>query len=323
MTTDRNRIGIQLPRDLPAEQISAFARRSEELGFDELWVVEDLGFRGGIAQAATVLAMTRHIRVGVGILPAGARNAAFTAMEISTLAQLHAGRVIIGIGHGMPAWMRSIGAWPPRPLTFLREYTLALRALLRGEPVQQGRYVVADGVVLTEVPAVVPPILLGVRGPESLTAAGEVADGVVLAEPATPRYISDSLDLVKRRRINAVDPLVVTYDLAAVADDGELARDIVRPSLAVVGEPDWRPHVAHLDFAADLALLRRSCVNGEEFARRLPDSWISVLTLSGTVEQVRLATSGRHKAGASTVVLIPVGGEPLQSLETLARVLPH
>ncbi len=94
--------GVMLPRDLAAAEIVPFARRAEELGFGEVWIVEDLGFHGGIAQAATVLAVTSRIRVGIGILPAGARNVAFTAMELATLARLHPGRLVAGIGHGVP-----------------------------------------------------------------------------------------------------------------------------------------------------------------------------------------------------------------------------
>ncbi|MEU4038800.1 LLM class flavin-dependent oxidoreductase [Streptomyces collinus] len=145
-------------------------------------MVEDLGWRGGIAQAASVLAATTSVTVGVGILPAGARNVCFTAMELATLAQLHPGRIVAGIGHGMPDWMRRAGSWPDSPLTLIKEYTTALRALLRGEPgPANGRYVRCEGVVLTETPDVVPPVVLGVRGPRSQKAAAEVADGLLLA----------------------------------------------------------------------------------------------------------------------------------------------
>src|SRR6476659_284337 len=106
------RHGIMLPRDIANGDLLAFAREVERLGFDELWVVEDLGFRGGIAQTAAVLAATETIRVGIGILPAAVRNVAFAAMEIATLAQLFPGRVDVGIGHGMPGWLRAVGAWP-------------------------------------------------------------------------------------------------------------------------------------------------------------------------------------------------------------------
>ncbi|MEK8170665.1 LLM class flavin-dependent oxidoreductase [Streptomyces sp. M19] len=102
-------------RDLPARDVLPYARQAEDLGFEQLWVVEDLGWRGGIAQAASVLASTTNITVGIGILPAGARNVCFAAMELATLAQLHPGRLIAGVGHGMPDWMRQAGSWPASP----------------------------------------------------------------------------------------------------------------------------------------------------------------------------------------------------------------
>ncbi|HEX5728016.1 LLM class flavin-dependent oxidoreductase [Microbacterium sp.] len=321
MTTSRDRrVGILLPRDLPAGQVVEFARRAEHLGFDELWVVEDLGFRGGIAQAATVLAVTSHITVGIGILPAGARNVAFAAMEISTLAQLHPHRLTVGLGHGMPEWMREAGAWRSRPLSFLREYTEAFDKLLRGEPVAATAHLDANISPFAERPDVVPPIVLGVRGPKSLVAAGEIAAGVVLAEPASPEYIAASVELVQRRRTSSA-PLVITYDLAAVAEDARAARDLVRPGLAVVGEADWQPHIAPLPFASELAALRRASADAAEFASRIPDEWIGSLALAGTPEEVRAGIAARHAAGATTVVLTPVGVDRMRALEDLAQVL--
>jgi len=321
MTTAANRrIGMQLPRDLPASQVVDFARRAEHLGFDELWVVEDLGFRGGIAQAATVLAVTSHINVGIGILPAGARNVAFAAMEIATLAQLHPHRLTVGLGHGMPDWMREVGAWQSRPLSFLRDYTEAFDKLLRGESVTATPHLDANVPQFEERPEVVPPIVLGVRGPKSLIAAGEVAAGVVLAEPASPEYIAASIELIRRRRTSSVEPLIITYDIAAVAEESSAARDVVRPSLAVVGEPDWQPHISPLAFASELAALRAGSADSAEFASRIPDEWVGSLALAGTPDEVRAGIASRHAAGATTVVLTPVGPDPRRALEDLAQV---
>ncbi|SNY64723.1 LLM class flavin-dependent oxidoreductase [Paractinoplanes atraurantiacus] len=312
-------VGVMLPRDLPANQVLAYARRAEQLGFDELWVVEDLGFRGGVAQAGAVLAATDHIMVGIGILPAGARNAAFTAMELATLAQLFPGRLIAGIGHGMPDWMRSVGAWPASPLTLLREYTTAVRTLLRGEPgPAAGRYVDVEGVVIGETPQTVPPVVLGVRGPKSIAVAGQVADGLLLAEPAAPPYIAEAA-----ARLESSSPLVITYDAAAVHDDGDKARDLVRPGLAGIGEPDWAPHLAPLPFAADLAAHRRAAAGPAEFAATMPDAWVRELSLAGTPAEVRAQIAARHAAGAGSVIMIPAEPDPLQALTGLAQALPR
>jgi alkanesulfonate monooxygenase SsuD/methylene tetrahydromethanopterin reductase-like flavin-dependent oxidoreductase (luciferase family) len=315
------RIGVMLPRDLPVGEVLPFAQRAEQLGFDELWVVEDLGFRGGIAQAAAVLARTERMIVGIGILPAGARNVAFAAMELATLAQLFPGRLIAGIGHGMPGWMRQIGAWPESPLTLLREYTLALRGMLRGEPgPEAGRYVRVEGVLIGEVPEIVPPVVLGVRGPRSLAVAGEVADGVNLAEPAAPGYITAALGQAGRVP-GAPRFEVIAYDLAVVDDDPSRARMRVRPALAPVGKPDWAPHLAPLPFADDLARMRADSADGEAFAAAVPDDWVDALTLAGTPDAVRERIEARRVAGATSSVLIPVGSDRLSALADLARVL--
>ena len=132
-------IGVIVPAFIPPGEFTGYVRRAEQLGFHEVWLVEDCFLHGAFAQAATALAVTSSLRVGLGIIPAGARHVAFAAMEISTLAGLHPGRLMVGVGHGMPAWMEQIGAWPSSPLTLLDEYIRALRQLLAGENVDLRR----------------------------------------------------------------------------------------------------------------------------------------------------------------------------------------
>lgn len=318
MQNQNRAVGVLLPRDLPADQVLPFARQAEHLGFAEVWVVEDLGFRGGIAQAAAVLAVTSRIRVGIGILPVGARNAAFAAMELNTLAELFPGRVDAGVGHGMPGWMRQVGEWPPSPVRLLAEQCEALRTLLSGQTLSaDGSYVKIAGVTL-ESPAATPPrVLAGVRGPKSLATAGRVADGTILAEPAGPEYIRAALDAIG----DAPGHRLVTYNAAAVNADAAVARARVRPGLVWVGEPDAVAHLASLEFADDLAALRAACATREEFSDRLPDAWVDRLAVTGTPTQARARIAELHDAGAASVVLIPVGPDPLAALNELAVVL--
>lgn len=318
MTNPQRRVGVMLPRDLPIGQVLPFARRAEELGFDEVWVVEDLGFRGGIAQAGAILAATQRITVGVGIVPAAARLAAFAAMEFATLGQLFPGRVIAGIGHGMAGWIRSLDAWPASPLTLLSETTTAVRNILRGLEVPQGgRYVSVKDVEFTELPEVVPPVVLGVRGPKSIALAGQLSDGVLLAEPAPPSYIRAAL-----AQAAAAGPFeVITYDVAAVHTDPAQARALARPGLAWIGEPDWAPHLLGEPFAQELAAFRAQCASPDEFGATMPDEWVDALALTGTAETVRAGLAARHDAGATCVVMAPLGADRLAALDQLALVL--
>lgn len=235
-------IGVLLPRDIRPTDVIAFAREADAHGFDELWVVEDLGYRGGLAQAATVLAHTHRIRVGVGLLPAAARSVAFTAMEAATLAQLHPGRIDVAVGHGMPDWMRSVGIWPQSPLTLLREYIHTLRTLLAGRPADlDGHYVRLDGLRLDQsaLPDHAPDIFAGVRGPKSLAVSGQVADGTLLAEPVAPEYARQALRSISPQRPHRL----TAYNVAVVDDDPDAAITTARPALQALGDPDWKPHI--------------------------------------------------------------------------------
>ena len=315
----RRPVGVVLPRDLPAASFHDFARRADRLGFDELWVVEDLGYTGGFTQAATVLAQTERLTVGIGILPAAVRNPAFLAMEIATLTNLFPGRVRIGIGHGVPGWLRQVGAWPASALTLFEETLEHVRALLRGERVSvEGRYVRLDDVVLDQPPAEVPALLAGVRGPRSLELAARVADGVVLAEPTNPEYF----EAVFRDLGGLPEGFeVVAYNLAAVADDPAEARAAVLAGVAQLRGEDWITHIAPLPFAAQWRALAAEHPDVDDFAAALPDEWVDTLALVGTPDTVRERIGKLFDAGATSVIMFPQQPDPLASLEALARAL--
>lgn len=186
-------VGAMIRRIVPPTEVIEHALAIRD-GYDELWVVEDLPFAGGISQMTAVLAATDTVAVGHGIAPAPFRNAAALAMEWATLAEFFPGRVIAAIGHGVQTWMEQVGDKVSSPLTLLEETTSAVRRLLAGESVTvAGRYVQLDGVQLEFPPRQPPPVLAGVTGPKSLVLSGAVADGTILSEGHGP-------DKIKRAR---------------------------------------------------------------------------------------------------------------------------
>ncbi|MGW0432141.1 LLM class flavin-dependent oxidoreductase [Micromonospora sp. NPDC003197] len=321
---DRPKIGFQFPCRRPAPEIAAFARSVEQAGFDEVWVVEDCFFAGGIAASATALAATEHITVGIGILPAVTRNAAFTAMEVAALAEMYPGRLICGLGHGMPDWMRQIGAAPASPLSALGEHLDAVRRLLAGEEVTaQGRYVRLDHVALNFPPQQPPPVIAGVRGPKSLEVAGRYADGTLLAEPVTPAYLAAARASIERGQGSHRRPHPITaYALCHLDEDATTARDAVRPFLAAaITDPAWSAHLAPLELFGQLAEI--AALPEAERAAAVPDSWVDELVVVGTPAEGVRRIHELHDAGADSIVLSAVGdvGKQLDRAAAMVSML--
>jgi len=192
MTTPR--LGIAFVPTHAPESLRRLATVTEEARLDDLWVWEDCFKQSGLASAAAALAWTDRLRVGLGIMPAPLRSTAITAMEVATLARMFPGRFVPGVGHGVQEWMGQAGVRVASPLTLLREHTVALRRLLAGEEVTtSGRYVSLDAVRLDWPPVEPVPLWLGGVGPRSLALAGELGDGLILANALTPDDVRDAV----------------------------------------------------------------------------------------------------------------------------------
>lgn len=201
MTT---RVGVIYRPDFHPGGLRGIAAAAEAAGVDELWFWEDCFQQGGIAQVSVALASTERLTVGVGLIPAPLRNVAAVAMEFATLDAMFPGRTRIAVGHGVQSWMRQAGAAVASPLTLLREYTIALQALLSGQTVSvDGRYVNLYDVQLDFPPAQRPPILIGGAGPKTLRLAGEIADGVVVDSGYSTRTVREALGHVAAGRADA------------------------------------------------------------------------------------------------------------------------
>lgn len=313
-------IGMCFDRTFPAAAVGEFAERLEAGGVEQLWVIEDCFFTAGVSLAATALARTDTLHVGLGILPVVARNPAITAMELATLANLAPGRVIAGLGHGVQSWMEQIGSRTPSPLTTLEEVLTVVRRLLRGERVTfTGREVRLQSVQLEQPPAQVPPVLAGVRGPKSMAVAGRAADGVVLAEGAGPTYIRTALQQAgspEQFRTSVFTAMCIeperrtAYRWMAPVVAGWLGSN--NPPL------DAHPHADEIR--------ERVAAHGADALVDLPREWWLELGAIGTFDDVVEHLTALHAAGADDIALFPapdlhVAREQLSEVVQLAAAV--
>jgi alkanesulfonate monooxygenase SsuD/methylene tetrahydromethanopterin reductase-like flavin-dependent oxidoreductase (luciferase family) len=269
-------LGAVFLPDLPPERLRAVARAADEAGLDELWLWEDCFKEGGVAAAAAALAWTDRVRIGVGVFPVPLRNVALAAMEIATLDRLFPGRLIVGVGHGVQEWMAQVRARVDSPVTLLREYLTALRALLRGEQVNtDGRYVRLDAVALDWPPSPAPAILAGAVGPRTLQLSGEHADGTILTAATTP-------DRLRQARIQI---------------------DVGR---AAAARTDSHPVVVYLHAATGPNAARRLTAEQRRFGYD-PTEDVGV---AGDADAVAGAVRRLVATGADSVVLQPTADDP-------------
>jgi 5,10-methylenetetrahydromethanopterin reductase len=217
------RLGFAFVPTLAPRRLIPTARAVEAAGFDDLWVWEDCFKESAIAATGLALASTERITVGIGLMPVALRTVAITAMELATLEGAAPGRLIAGIGHGVLDWMGQVGVRADAPLTLLREYAIALRALLAGEEVStEGRYVRLDRVRLDWPPAGHVPLMMGGGRPRTLRAVGELSDGLLIGSGAGLGTVRAAIGHI--REGGAAEDLPVVASLVVATGPGSAER---------------------------------------------------------------------------------------------------
>lgn len=316
-------IGVIFHPTFAPESLVNYARRAEAAGIDELWLWEDCFWAGALTSAATVLATTERIKVGIGLMPATARNPLFVAMEIAFLGQLYPGRFKPGFGHGVDFWMKQIGAAPKSTMKALEETVLAVRGLLKGETVSmQGDHVHMEQVKLLLVPEQLPPLYVGAIREKTMRLAGRVGDGTIVTEMASPAYIRWARGLIQagmQESGRSRNELVV-FAHSKVNPDSRYARASMR---TILGETlTWaRPHLEPLGIADEAAALFTT-YGAAGAAERMPEAWLDEISVSGTPEQAAATINRMGEAGADSVILLPSKGDREALDEWIKYLMP-
>lgn len=193
------KVGLVLPMfEEPASgekpawaSIQAMAQTAEAIGFDTVWVADELlwrvpdwpGPRGWWECAAVtgaVAASTTTIEVGTWVLSALHRNAGLTVKIAETVDEISDGRFIFGFGAGHAGTQGNMFGYPEGNTISRYEEALGIIVpALRGETVSQdGRYHQAHDL---EIRPRGPragriPLMLGAHGPRTMRLAARHAD---------------------------------------------------------------------------------------------------------------------------------------------------
>ena len=302
-------------------------QEAERLGYDSVWTAEAYG-----SDAATVLAwlaaQTTRIRLGSAIFQMPGRTAAMTAMTAATIDQLSGGRMMLGIGSSGPqvaeGWH---GQRFARQLQRTREYIGVVRMALARERVSFAGETIElplpDGpgkaLKLTIAPAQEHiPIYLAAIGPRNTQLAGEIADGWIptFFSPAHVTELRSLLEEGAARSGRTLEGFDIAPTVNAfVSDDTELARNVMRPVLALyVGGMGSRKQnfynqlVQRYGFEQAAAEIQELYLDGkrDQAAAAIPDELIDLVSLCGPREAVRERIAAFREAGVGTLMITPM-----------------
>jgi F420-dependent oxidoreductase-like protein len=324
----------------PEEQLQV-VQEAERLGYDSVWSAEAYG-----SDAASVLAWlaagTTAIKLGSAIFQIPGRSPAMTAMTAATIDQLSGGRMRLGLGSSGPqvaeGWH---GQRFAKQLQRTREYVEVVRMALARERVDfHGETLtlpLPDGpgkalkLMISPVQERI-PIYLAAIGPKNTALAGEIADGW-LPTFFAPEHVGESRKLLQEGADRAgrtledfdIAPNVTAY----VSDDRELARNLMRPVLALyIGGMGSRKQnfynnlVQRYGFEDAAREIQDLYLEGKkaEAGDAIPDALIDMVSLCGPRDFVRERIAAFRDAGVGTLAVTPMAFSVDDRIEQLRAV---
>jgi 5,10-methylenetetrahydromethanopterin reductase len=211
-----------LPEDFPLFMESV--QTAEQGGYDRAWVVDSQMLWEDVWVYLTrALGETERIQLGVAVANPLTRHYTVTAGAAATLARMHPGRVLLGVGRGDSA-VRTLGLKQVATSKFA-EVVPQIRALMAGEDVATPaatiriRWATGESV----------PIAVAATGPRNLRLAGALADIAMLQVGANTAAVRWAVEQVRSGAEEAGrDPdevEIATFCGMWVSDDLDEARE--------------------------------------------------------------------------------------------------
>ena len=319
-----------LPNQLVQHALE-MGRRSEELGFDGLWVADSHSvMRDAYAILAVLATQTSTLKLATGVTHTVTRHPAVLANSWATLQELSEGRAICGIGVGESA-VHNLGLKPER-LAVFEEKLGVIRALLNGETVEY------EGKEIQMPWSTSPvPLIMASSGPRSLQLAGRVADGVLFQVGSEPRLVQYALDNIAKGAEAAgrsLSDLKLYMRVAtAVADDREQAQREIKGYASVAAgtvfstvpseylDEDLHEDLARMKAAYDYA---EHGSNASSHSDLLTDRIFDAIAVACTPEEAVQRFQAIVDMGIDGFVSPAGMAEPWPYIETLAeKVIPH
>jgi alkanesulfonate monooxygenase SsuD/methylene tetrahydromethanopterin reductase-like flavin-dependent oxidoreductase (luciferase family) len=282
-------LGVSIPvRTAAIDRIPELAALGDRAGFDAVYTYEL--YRDPFAMLGASARTTERARLGTCVTAAFYRSPFVMANQAADVDELSGGRMIVGLGTGVPEFMRAFhSTGPANSLQRIREYIRCLR--LSWQYLATGEPETFTGEHYRFEPRI--PITLFSHGPRMTQLAAEVADGWT-STMTSPRWITEKVipELEKGARRGGRDLGDLTLSQLAITS--------VHPDREIA----YRRAKIHIGFYCMHPLIRgvvgfeglekeRAWVEEQVAARGFdaltdtPDALVDALCIAGTPEEAR------------------------------------
>ncbi len=213
------------------------AKLVENYGFDEVHVVDDLGYRPAWPTLALIASNTSRIKLGPWLVSPRIVHPAYHAANLAEIDEISDGRAVFCLGRG--GFMDMLGLQEPeKPLTMLRESIGLIRHLFAADKTAfEGKvFQTRSDMAFRFAPLRSNiPLMIGTFGPQTAKLAGEIADGFLVSCVSDPDYIrslvkSFDAGAAQAGRDSGVLEKAVS-PLCCISSDREAAFDLMRRKL--------------------------------------------------------------------------------------------
>jgi len=231
------RVGVFFDGFSSTAEMLDVCREAELAGASSLWFAQHMGYRDALVWATAAASVTRRATLVPTAISPYLWPPLPIAMAISTLGELTRGRVILNVSVGNILNLSESGVEPTKPIKVMRDYVEALRALWAGKPVtHEGELHGLRGAKMVFDQGRQYPIYIASTGPQMLSLAGEISDGVLLSAGLTLASAKRCLELasagVQAKRRDPAALRKCSFINFNVSRDGTAARTAILRKLA-------------------------------------------------------------------------------------------
>ena len=190
MTRQRMQLGLNFTQQKNLRDVAKWYEACDRAGLAFVGTPDSPALLRELYVSATIAAMvTSRIRIMTLATNPVTRHPSITASAAMSLDELAPGRIAIGIATGDSALWAT--RQKPAKVAEMREYILAVKALLRGEPATYRGETFEQAWSNWEPRDV--PIYVACSGPKVLSMAAQVADGVVV----TMGFAAENVEMIQ------------------------------------------------------------------------------------------------------------------------------